>query len=206
MRFNTNFLPSISFLVQSLETSSSHSFLSSSLTPSSSFPVSPFFPPSINPSRPIYPSSLPLPPLPLSPSLPPLPPSPSLFLPPPPSLSFLLTDAERRHGEREGGRGGEGERGRGEEKGTGWIQLLATQCLLFHWQDMFDCKGLPLPSSLPSLPPPPLPVLTDSLWRQLSEHTLSLLCNDSVCAPLFHSLKGWRGGRYHKCLLYKIWY
>ena len=54
----------------------------------------------------------------------------------------------------------------------------------------------------PSLPPSHpffLPVLTSSLWRQLSEDTLSLLCNDSVCAPPFHSLGveggGGEGGR-----------
>ena len=96
-----NFLPSILFLVQSLETSSTHSFLSSSfiLSLPPSLPTSPFLPPS-------------------PPSLPPF----------PPSL------------------------------------------------------------------PPFLPVLTSSLWRQLSEHTLSPFCNDSVCAPPFHSLGGRKGG------------
>ena len=33
-----------------------------------------------------------------------------------------------------GGRGGGVREGRGKKKGTGWIQLLATQCLLFHLQ------------------------------------------------------------------------
>ena len=120
-------LPSI-FLVQSLETSSTHSFFSSSLTPSSSFPVPvslPFFLPSY------YHSPLP--------SIN----SPNQFTPPSSSLS----------------------------------------------------PSLSLPSSHPFF----LPVLTSSLWRQLSEDTLSLLCNDSVCAPPFHSLGveggGGEGGR-----------
>ena len=38
-------------------------------------------------------------------------------------------------------------------------------------------------------------ILTGSLWRQLSDHRLSLLCSDNVCAPPFHSLEGWEGGR-----------
>ena len=38
-------------------------------------------------------------------------------------------------------------------------------------------------------------ILTGSLWRQLSDHRLSLLCSGSVCAPPFHSLEGWEGGR-----------
>ena len=81
----SKFLPSISFLVQNLETSSTHSFLSSSLTPSPSFPAPvslPFFLPSYY----------------LSPSLPlsihstnsPIPSSPSLLLPPSPSLPSSL--------------------------------------------------------------------------------------------------------------------
>ena len=142
-----NYLPSILFLLLSLETSSTHSFLSSSFILS-------------------LPLSLPLP---TSPFLPPSPPSP--FLPPSPSSLYQSTQP-----------------------------IHPSLPLLSSLPPFLFLPPFPLfpPSINPpnqySPLPPFFPILTGSLWRQLSEHTLSLLCNDSVCAPPFHSLGGRKGG------------